>query len=105
MRTEEIVGAIDKQIAQWQQARELLVGTATTQEPPECRGRPEGSVNKTAAKPTTLTKRVMSAEGKARIAAAPKQRWASPKKSSKKAAVKKSVPKPKLVKKTTTAAE
>jgi len=100
MRTEEILVAIDKQIAEWQQARELIAGRAATDVPAKRRGRPAGSTNKTAAAPAKAPKRVLSAEGKARIAAAQKARWAAQKKSAKSPA-KKSAPKPRAAKKTT----
>ena len=84
MNTQEIIKAIDAQIAQLQQVRELIAGSATpvvTLAPR--RGRPKGSTNKAAATPAPssvkASKRVMSAEGKARIAAAQKLRWAKQK--------------------------
>jgi hypothetical protein len=66
MNTNEIVDAIDKEIARLQQVRHLL----------------GGSQGKTAsAKPLRrVKKRVMSAEGRARIAAAQRARWAKQKK-------------------------
>jgi hypothetical protein len=97
MNTNEILEAIDQQITQLQKARELLAGAAadapaiaTTQSakksPAKRRGRPKGSTNK---KPEAIVpaakkagKRTMSAEGKARIAAAQKARWAAQKKAS-----------------------
>ena len=76
MQTEQILAAIDKQIAEWQQARQLIAGNAA--EPAtRRRGRPKGSPNKIASPPAKAPKRVMSAEGKARIAAAQKARWAA----------------------------
>jgi hypothetical protein len=98
MNTNGILEAIDQQIMQLQQARELLAGgnadapaVATTKQPAKKslakrRGRPKGSTNK---KPEAVApvakkagKRTMSAEGKARIAAAQKARWAAQKKAS-----------------------
>ena len=79
MNTEEILKAIDEQIAQLQQVRALLVGSTTPIAVAPQRGRPKGSKNKAAAAPAPappkVVKRVMSAEGKARIAAAQKLRW------------------------------
>ena len=84
MNTETILNAIDAQIAQLQKARELLGGITTPTAVATHHGRPKGSKNKTAAAPVALpakaTKRVMSAEGKARIAAAQKRRWEKQKK-------------------------
>lgn len=91
MNTNEILEAIDQQIRQFQQARSLLAEApadvpaipATKQYTGKRRGRPKGPV-KTKAEVTALvaTKRTMSAEGKARIAAAQKARWAAQKKAS-----------------------
>ena len=79
MNTEEILKAIDEQIGQLQQARQLLAGTTAPAEVPVRRGRPKGTKNKGAVAPAPIpakaVKRVMSAEGKARIAAAQKLRW------------------------------
>ena len=79
MNTEDILKAIDEQIGRLQQARQLLVGSATPAEVSVRRGRPKGTKNKGAVAPATIpakaVKRVMSAEGKARIAAAQKLRW------------------------------
>jgi len=96
MNTNEILEAIDQQITQLQQARELLAGVAadapavaTTKQPAKKsagkrRGRPKGSVNKKSVTVPPVVKkagkRTMSAEGKARIAAAQKARWAAQKK-------------------------
>ena len=77
MQTEEILTAIDLQIAKLQQARELIAGAKAVEQSGPRRGRPKGSSNKTADAPV---KRGMSAEGRARIAAAQKARWAAQKK-------------------------
>jgi hypothetical protein len=94
MSTHEILEAIDKQITQLQQARALLSSAApdapavaaTTKPSGKRRGRPKGSVNKkseaTAPAPARKVRATISAEGKARIAAAQKARWAVLKKSS-----------------------
>ena len=87
MDTKAILIAIDAQLAQLEQARALLTGdakVAAAVKAPQ-RGRPKGSTNKTATKPDAPTKRTMSAEGKARIAAAQKLRWAKQKKVAKSA--------------------
>jgi hypothetical protein len=66
MNTNDIVDAIDREIARLQQVRNLLGGS-------------QGKVAsaKTIRRPK---KRVMSAEGRARIAAAQRARWAKQKK-------------------------
>ena len=94
MNTKAILIGIDAQIAQLEQARELLKGDAKVAAETPQRGRPKGSTNKTAAIPAAATKRTMSAEGKARIAAAQKLRWAKQKKAAKpvKSSAKKSKP-------------
>jgi hypothetical protein len=82
--TENIIQEIDSEISRLEQAKAILSGNVVKKSP----GRPKQtqSVLKTvAAKPT---KRVMSAEGKARIAAAQKLRWAKSKRADKKAAKK-----------------
>ena len=91
MQVQELIAALDQEIARLRQARDLIVGT----EAPKRRGRPKGSTNKTTspaaaksvAKPGrpsseangSQPKRQMSPEGKARIAAAQKARWAAQK--------------------------
>lgn len=80
MNIAKIIDALDKQIADLQKARTLLVGE---DEKKTMRG--PGRPKKTAAAPTTTTtttkqRRVMSPEAKERIAAAQKARWARAKK-------------------------
>ncbi len=91
----EILEAIDVEIAKLQQVRAMLAGgtdvVATVESLTKRRGRPKGSVNKTAAPAKTSTKRVLSVEGRARIAAAQKARWAAKKTANKRAARKASV--------------
>ena len=72
MDTSEIIQTIDAEIARLEKARALLNGHVST---PAKRGRPLGSTVTTTAKP----RRKMSAEGRARIAAAQKARWAKAK--------------------------
>jgi hypothetical protein len=71
MDTSEIIHTIDAEIARLEKARELLNGHVST---PAKRGRPVSL--KPVAKPQ---RRKMSAEGRARIAAAQKARWAKAK--------------------------
>jgi hypothetical protein len=87
MNTKDILEAIDQQISKLQQARTLLSESPTIQAKKPVaakrRGRPKGSVNQRpeAISPATVktNKRTMSAEGKARIAAAQKARWSAQK--------------------------
>jgi hypothetical protein len=72
MDTTEIIQTIDAEIARLEKARTLLNGNTS----PAKRGRPSGSTLTATAKP----RRKMSAEGRARIAAAQKARWAKAKK-------------------------
>ena len=88
MQVQALIAALDEEIARLRQARELIGGTTEVKR----RGRPKGSTNKSAgtsapskAKATRAAaggarpRRQMSAEGKARIAAAQKARWAAQK--------------------------
>lgn len=74
---ENILALIDAEIASLQQARASLTGTAVKRGP----GRPPKSASAPAAKPKK--KRNLSPEGRARIAAAVKARWAAKKKAAK----------------------
>jgi hypothetical protein len=73
MDTSEILHTIDAEIARLEKARALLNGNTTS---PAKRGRPFRSTVTATAKP----RRKISAEGRARIAAAQKARWAKVKK-------------------------
>ncbi len=85
MTIPEVLRALDAQIARLQQARQLLSESASTPvpeiEPAKRRGRPPAAAKPVQTKPTG--KRTMSDEGKARIAAAQKKRWAKSKKAAK----------------------
>ena len=100
MQISQILEAIDSEISRLQSARALLVHGSDVAEPAKRRGRPKGSTNgpKVSApisiKPAKKATRTMSEEGKARIAAAQKARWAAAKKAAapaKKTVAKKSV--------------
>jgi hypothetical protein len=81
MTNDAILAAIDEEISMLQQARAMLSGSPSANTKKSV-GRPKGSKN--AAVPVKAGKtRTMSAEGKARIAAAQKKRWAAAKKASK----------------------
>jgi hypothetical protein len=82
MDTATIIEHLDAEISRLQQAKAVLTSTDVRKGP----GRPKPS--KTASKLVSLepTKRVMSAEGKSRIALAQKARWAKVRKAAKRAA-------------------
>jgi hypothetical protein len=73
MDTTEIIQTIDAEIARLKQARALLNGHTT----PAKHGPP---ISSTATTTTNPPRRKMSAEGRARIAAAQRARWAKAKK-------------------------
>jgi hypothetical protein len=82
-----LISSIDADITKLQQARALLDGAATPVakkrgRPAKAAGAAAGAV-KTAAKPVKKM-RTLSPEGRARIAAAAKARWAAVKKAAKK---------------------
>ena len=84
MSIASLISSIDAEIAKLHQARALLSGAATPAA--KKRGRPAkaaGAVKVVAAKPVKK-KRKLSPEGRARIAAAAKARWAAVKKAAKK---------------------
>jgi hypothetical protein len=74
MNTSAWIAAIDQEIASLEQARRLLSGGSVPSNP----RRTTVSVKKASSK-----KRIMSAEGRARIAEAQRQRWANRKKAAK----------------------
>lgn len=78
METSQIVAQIDAEIARLQQVRQILAGMTT--EGPVKRGR--GRPRKTTL-PVLPKKRTLSAEARAKIAAATKARWAQAKKAGK----------------------
>ena len=87
MSIDNLIVEIDAEIARLEQARTLLSGAASPAT--KKRGRPAGAVKavKAAAKPAKATvdkpvkkKRNLSPEGRARMAAAAKARWAAQKK-------------------------
>jgi hypothetical protein len=87
MAIEDIVSEIDAEILRLQQVRSLL--TATHPAGKAKLGRPAGVKSSAKAEP----KRTLSAEARAKIAAAQKLRWAKFKKATKKTATKKSAAK------------
>jgi hypothetical protein len=84
MDTATIIEQIDAEISQLQQAKVILAGTSVKR----AQGRPKTihTASKTVAEKPA--KRVMSAEGKAKMAKAQKARWAKVKKAAKKIATK-----------------
>jgi hypothetical protein len=84
MSIESILTAIDQQIANLEHVRKLLATTPVTTK--KRLGRPPATAKNISAHATTpgkRKKRKMSAEGRARIVAAQKARWAKIRKSSK----------------------
>lgn len=80
MNIPEVLRALDAQISQLQHARQLLSASTSTpiqsKEPGKRRGRPPGTAKTVEVEAKPAGKRTMSEEGKARIAAAQKKRWA-----------------------------
>jgi hypothetical protein len=74
VNTEELLAAIDQEIARLQNARNLLAGSGETGR----RGRPPATGKKQPAK------RVLSAAARQKIADAQRKRWAAQKKQTKK---------------------
>jgi hypothetical protein len=83
MNTENIIAQIDTEILRLQQVKNILAGISVKKSV----GRPSGSGQSVAAKSARPARREMSAEGKAKIAAAQKARWAKVKKTAKKSVV------------------
>jgi hypothetical protein len=83
MNTEQIIEQIDAEIVKLQQAKALLTGTEAKPKVTRGPGRPKSDISKRilSVKPA---RRKLSAEGKTRIAAAQKARWAKVKKAAKK---------------------
>ena len=71
MSIKQVIAELDAEITRLQQAKALLTGETVKRKP----GRPSGTTV-----PTTKKKRNLSPEGRARIAAAVKARWAKQKK-------------------------
>ena len=94
MDTATIIEHLDAEISRLQQAKAVLTSTDVRKGP----GRPKAS--KTASKLVSIqpAKRVMSAEGKSRIALAQKARWAKVRKAAKRAANTEPAPPVKAVK-------
>ena len=79
MGSSEILASLDEEIARLEQARAALAGLGVV----KGSRRPKNAKSKKAAAPllsSTTKKRTMSAEGRAKIAAAQKARWAAQKK-------------------------
>lgn len=72
MNTSELLSSIDAEIARLREARNLLAGQ-------------DGRHPSTAGRRPTKKRHTMSAEGRARIAAAQRARWAKQKRAAKKA--------------------
>jgi len=79
MAIAEILASIDREIAQLTQARSLLSGLSAVA-PKNKPGSVGSATAGKAAKPAKARKRVLSAEGRKRIAEAQKKRWAAQRK-------------------------
>ena len=90
MNTSQILSAIDQEISRLEQARSLLQGSNGSSTPAvevKRRGRPPGQAKPLPDKAAPVKQtRTMSEDGRARIAAAQKARWALKKKADQKAA-------------------
>jgi hypothetical protein len=84
MNTEEIIEQIDAEIAKLKQAKDLLKGIDSPVKLGAGRPKKEAPVSRIIA--VKSTKRGLSPEGRARIAAASKARWAKARKAKKSAA-------------------
>jgi hypothetical protein len=80
VNTEQILAAIDAEVARLQEVRALLSGTVTSKRI----GRPPGPATKAAPAKRATKKRVLSAEARAKIGEAQRKRWAKSKKAAKK---------------------
>lgn len=82
MKQNEIIQSLRDEIAKLQQVIDLLLDGASVAEEVRRPGRPKGSGTRAAGvnpEESAPKKRIMSVEGKARIAAAQKKRWAAQK--------------------------
>lgn len=81
MAIQDVLRLIDEEISKLQRARVLILDEPASELQSKRRGRPKGSGSKNSKTIVPImkkvVKRVISAEGKARIAAAQKARWAA----------------------------
>jgi hypothetical protein len=77
MDTATLISQIDAEIAKLQLARQALVAISTTGTPAKRPGRPAKNATPVSVPVSVPKKRTMSAEARARIAAAQKRRWAT----------------------------
>ncbi len=90
MNIEDIISEIDAEIARLQQAKALLGNTVSVSAVIKRKpGRPPASAKTQPVAKKTGKRRTMSPEGRAKIAAAQKARWAKTKRAAKKVAKKK----------------
>jgi hypothetical protein len=82
MEVSGIIKELDAQITKLEQARALLSGSEIAQAAKH-RGRPKGSNTASKVVAKTAKKRVLSPEGRQRIADAVKKRWAARRKAAK----------------------
>jgi hypothetical protein len=83
MGIKQIIAELDAEIARLQQAKTLLSGATTAPIAKQSPGRPKSAPASAAATTPAKKKRNLSPEGRARIAAAVKARWAKQKKAAK----------------------
>jgi len=83
---DQILSSIDAEIAKLEEAKRLLSGSPDLVPSVVRRGRPKGSTKAAPVAAPVKAKRVMSAEGRARIAEAQRKRHAARKRAAKKAA-------------------
>jgi len=81
MQINKILAELDSEIIRLQEAKSILTGTAYKHQASGSKTPPEVKTLRTAA--PAMKKRKISPEGRARIAAAQKKRWAKAKKTSK----------------------
>ena len=80
MNIPEILSELDAEIARLKNIRSLISGASSPTTATRGRGRPKGSVSAT---PKKTTKRKLTPDARARIAAAQKKRWADQRKTAK----------------------
>jgi hypothetical protein len=83
---DQILSSIDAEIAKLQEAKRLLSGSPDLLPAVVRRGRPKSSTKAASDPASAQPRRVMSAEGRARIAEAQRKRHAARKRAAKKAA-------------------
>jgi hypothetical protein len=86
MDTATLISQIDAEIAKLQHARQTIAAIGTMGTPTKRRGRPAKNASSVPAPVSIPKKRTLSAEARAKIAAAQKRRWTAQKKAAKRTA-------------------